>query len=95
VRRTTIVIRRVAIVVLVPAMSAMHEQMHKRADQKEQPRQVSQVWNEMCAMFGHEKEAGDRQESDENDVRAGGEKAPFFTVVTAMTHVLLLDAQQN
>ena len=56
----------------VPAVTPVHEDMHKRTRQEEQPRQE---WHDMRPMFGHEEIAGDRQKAEQDEVRARGEEA--------------------
>ena len=52
-------------------VTAVHEEMHKRAGENEQPREV---WNEVGAVLSNEVEPGDGQESDQYNIRRQGEE---------------------
>jgi len=82
VRRTIFAI----VVIRMAAVATVHEEMHQRAGKDQQKGPVPQVWDEMRAMFGHEKEAAGREKADQNDVGAGSKEAAFSAIVTAVIH---------
>ena len=57
-------------------MAAVHEEMHQGASKKQQEEQIPRIREKMRAMFGDEKEAGDREEADQNQILARERKKP-------------------
>jgi hypothetical protein len=70
----SVLTRRVAAIVAcpVPSVTPVHEDVHERTRQEEEP---WQEWHDVRPMLGHEEIAGDRQKPEQDEVRAPGEEA--------------------
>ena len=68
-------------------VTAMHEEMHQRAGEQEQPGKPSQ---EMRPMLGDEVETGKDEKSDKNDVCAGDRGTLLAAAMIAVIHLQLL-----
>ena len=66
------------------SMFSMHEQVHERAQEKGQPNQRAQ---DMRAVFGEQKRAGDGEKAKQHETRARSQKAPG-PIVAAVRSVL-------
>jgi hypothetical protein len=66
----------------MPAVTAVHEDMHQWAGQKEQPREE---WNDMGPMFRDQEIAGYREKPEQDDVRARSEEA-WLAVIMVVFH---------
>ena len=64
----------------------MHEQMHQRTGEKQQPGQPGQHKPKMRPVFGEEIKSAENTKTHENDVSAGGEEAALPAFVTTMIH---------
>ena len=63
----------------MPAVTAMHEDMHERTRQKEQPRKKR---NDVRPVLGDQEVAAYRQKAEKDKVRARGEEArPIVAII--------------